>query len=123
MCVYVCLTFTHTHTHMHSETTSLLVDPLRGWRSESEGCTPLCPVSVPHCGCGRFVSSECVVAAPPSPLRWSRLCDMLYEEREQGDACHILKGVLNCLCETHQHRGGARPGRHPVPQGNLTSQK
>lgn len=71
--------------------------------------------------------SECVVAAPPSPSRWSRPCDALCEEREQGDACHILKGALNCLCEPHQRRGGARLS-HALEgtqssQGNLVSQK
>ena len=109
VCVCVSVWLSHTHIHTHAQWNNQPSGrPSRGWRSESEGCTPLCPLSVPHCVCGRFVSSECVVAAPPGPLRWSRPCDVLYEEREQGDACRILKGALNCLCEAHQHRGGAR---------------
>ena len=143
MCVSVSDLHTHAHTHTHartrtharthSRTTSHPEDPLRGWRSESEGCAPAWPsalpcVLVPHCVCVvESFPSECVVAAPPSPWRWSRPCDVLCEERERGDACHILKGALNCLCEPRQRRGGARLSHAPEgtesSQGNLESQK
>ena len=139
-------TRTHTRTHVrartrtHARTHARTVGRPAIWRTLSGDGGPsqkavlhrgplhsLCPCSsLCVCVVDSF-PSECVVAAPPTPLRWSRPCDVLREERERGDACHILKGALNCLCEPRRRRGGAGLSHAPEgtqsSQGNLVSRK